>query len=465
MKKAVGHTIIALSLTLSAYAHAKDTPEVKTEWSQKCSKVTEKELHSVVGGAVLAIVAPIVVGMAVDAAGAAIDASANTNTVARVSPPIYTSLYEVDKTSLSKLQPGCLTITKGIFSIKDTNKDGKLEKVLADKHMFMEVAITKVAGQPLYQLEPVYLEIIKFEDSSFWTKDRRLDVAVTLQGISTDKPFASAIFSFPNLREGTTLPPGHPALLNSISEPFPLPELADAETTKKTFAKDARKLAMAMSFIDDQGKTTDYPVEDDSITVFADQSSKNLLINYCKDLIQGETDSICTNWRHQTKSRKDLLTALNTVENSDGLHKARTDWAKDICPGYSKGADVQKCKGGQGTKPTGYFSTKTTITMVRDANKFGMAIASALTKSSPKIAELSSQYLPAARETADDKADEGIVIALQNERAAQSLLDEAQTEKKSQSEINTAKLNLLIAMSKTNDAYRAAGRGPIHTSL
>ncbi|MFQ6554403.1 hypothetical protein Q7F05_00410 [Pseudomonas sp. Lb2C1-1] len=464
MKKTVGYTLIALSLICTS-VHAKEVPEVKTEWSSRCAIGTKPELQSLVGGAVLAIVAPIVIGMAVDAAGAAVEASANTSTVARISPPIYASLYDVDKTSLTELRVGCLTIIKGIFEVKDTNNNGKLETVLREPHMFMEVAIAKVAGQPLYQLKPVYLKVNKFEDSSFWTKERRLDVAITLQGVSTEKPFASAIFSFPNLREGATLLQGNPTLLNNIGEPFPLPELADAENTKKTFAKDARKLALAMSYIDDQGKTSDYPLEDDKTTAFASSANKTLLINYCKNLKEGELDSICTNWRYQTNERKALLSALSTAENSAVLQSYRVTWAKKICPGYRKGEDVKRCVDGAGIKPSGYFSTKTTVTMVRDANKFGMAVASALTKSSPKMAELSSQYLPAARETAGDKADEGIAIALQNERAALSALDEAQTEEKPQSEINTAKLNLLIAMSKTNDAYRAAGRGPIHTSL
>lgn len=461
MKKSFRLSLIALCVLCSTILHAKEEPEVKTQWTGSCPHATEPSKQAF-GPAIVAIVAPVAVGIALDAAGAAVEASANTNSVARVSPPLYTNLYDVDKISLTSFRVGCLTVAKGIF---DSNKKGDLKSKLIDNHMWLEVELSQIPGQPLYQLKPVYLELNKFEDSSFWTKDRRLDVAITLQGVSEEKPFASAILSFPSLQVGPPLKQGDARLLNTFSDPFTAPELTDVEVTKKDFAKDAKNFALAMQYMAKGGVTTDYPYAKDETSVFSNETARTNLISYCRSLKKGESDSICANWRLLTSDRIKLQKDLNGIESSTALKDARLVWARSFCPYYKKGDGVKKCKNGDGTEVSGYFATKTTVTMVRDASKFGMAIASAITKSSGKLSELSSQYLPEARKAAEEQSDGEIATALANERYALSVLEERQTKKASESDINEAKLNLVMAMVKTNDAYTAAGKSRKHTSL
>ena len=164
---------------------------------------------------------------------------------------------------------------------------------------------------------------------------------------------------------------------------------------------------------------------------------------------------------------------LDRMERSPTLIDSRLKWAEKLCPGYIKGQGPSQCKGKDPEIESGYFSTQVTITMTRDANKYGVALANAISKSAPKLGELSGQYLPDVRKKAEEaedeelrKANQAIAKALAEEKLARAELDEVQSKEDAKDvDIYRAQLNLLVAMTKTNDAYVSAGRSPIHAAL
>jgi len=451
--------------------HANEIPEVRTQWLQTCPNAPDALKPQGLGPAIAAIFAPIVVEAAVDAVGTAIKASADTNTVARTSVPSYSNLYKTDKVALTSIPRPCLIVAKGKF--KSSQLGGKLENQVERKDMWLEIVFEKIKGQPYYQLRPVYLEVNEFEDSTFWTKERRVDVAINLQGASEDKSFASATISFPLLTKNALLKDGDPRLFNAKSEPFALPNFPDVDSAKIKYSPNARSITLAMHYLEEKGITEDYAYEEDTTSVFSNEATREAVVKYCRGLRRGESDSICSNAQLKTKEKINLQKALDREEKNPALIKSRIEWAKTWCRDYASGQGPSQCKGEDPNIESGFFSTKATITMIRDANKYGVALANVISKSAPKIGELSSQNLPDVRKKARDteeeevrKANQEIAKALAGERLAQAELDEVQSRSNATNiEKYTAQLNLLVAMTKTNDAYVAAGLSPIHAAL
>ncbi|HGM5579881.1 TPA: hypothetical protein ACKP22_001556 [Pseudomonas putida] len=472
MKRLLLGTALGLLVGLSPMLHAKEMSEVRTQWYGACGHSSAAPKAQAVGVALVAILAPLAVSAAVDAAGAAIKASADTNSITRTSAPSYADLYQIDNVALSSIQQGCLVIAKGKFKA-NVNDGDDLEAQLEEQDMLLEVALRKVAGQPLYQLQPVYLRVRKLEDSTFWTKERSLVVTVTLQGVSSDKAFASATLAFNGIREGSVLKGSDARLFNARSAPFPAPQLPDAEVAKARFAPNARSIALAMHYLEHDGMTDDYANTTPDTSVFSNATARRALVNYCSTSKNASVDSLCSNWYLKTDQRQRLQTLLRSTEQSSELINNRLTWARNYCPNYLKGQGSTQCAGNGKTLSTGYFSTSATVTFTRDANAFGVAMGNVLSKSSGDVGKLAGQYLPDARKKSQGQeeeaariADQNIAKALANERYAQSLLDEVQSNPKAlPSELNKARLGLLVAMIQTNDAYAAAGLSPVHTSL
>lgn len=471
LRSALILTLSGAALVTQSPAKAKEVPEVRTQWRQTCPNAPDALKPQGLGPAIAAIFAPIVVDAAVDAVGTAVKASADTNTVARTSIPLYSNLYKIDKVALTSIPRRCLIIAKGKF--KPSQLGDELESKMERKDMWLEVVLDKIKGQPYYQLRPVHLELNAFEDSTFWTKERRVDIAINLQGASEEKPFASATISFPSLTTNVPLKDGDPRLLNAKSEPFVLPNLPDVDSAKIKYAPNARSITLAMHYLEKQGITEDYAYEEDTTSVFANEATRESVVRYCRGLNKGESDSICSNAQLKTKAKINIQKSLDREERNPTLINNRIKWAKTWCQDYANGQGPSQCKGQDPNIESGFFSTKVTITMIRDANKYGVALADVISKSAPKLGELSSQYLPDVRKKAVEaeeeelrKSNQEIAKALAAEKLAQAELDDVQSKTNSTNiEKYKAQLNLLIAMTKTNDAYVSAGLSPVHAAL
>jgi hypothetical protein len=450
------------------FASSGDT-RVTTEWTARCPHAPDIPSPQAVGAALVAIMAPLAVSAAIDAAGSAIEASAKENTVTRIAKITYSSFYEVTKVALTSLKRGCLLVTQASYDDTSGNGSG----VLVKRYLTSEISIQKIKGYPLYRLVPVYLEVSGFEDSSFWSRERRVDINVTLKGVGEDKPFASSVISFYGVRSGLVLKDNDARLALAAGDAFTLPVLSDVDRVKVKFAPNARNLVLAMKYKESGAVTDDYKVEPDQVSIFTDKSLRKAIYGYCKNLKGGVSDNICVNWWEKGEDRVVLQRKMSDAENNPSLIQARKDWAQTICPNYNKNAGLSSCPDGSGRADAGIFSTSVTLVTVRDSNKYGLALAGVLSKSSTKIGELSTKYLPKnqrAQEKISEEAfrtnNQKIYIALKQESLAQALLDEAQSSgSPSASDIKKAELDLLIAMTKTNDAYVAAGKPPPHTSL
>lgn len=461
-------------ISYTNYSSAQDyTPEVRSEWMPKCPNAESVAGAHAIGAGLIAIMAPLAVSAAVDAAGAAVQASAQTNAVSRSARATYSYFYDVNKIALTSIKSGCIVIIEGTYNPEAPVKPGDLAHGLKEQYLRAEIALNKVKGQPLYELKPVFLQVDKFEDSSFWNKERRLDINLTLKGVSDDNAFASAVVSFPVVWAGLNIK-GRDSRLNAArSEPFMAPELSDVETVKTKFAPDARSLVLAMKYIEDNGMTKDYAVNADRTSIFSDTKTRNAVYNYCKNLKQSESDSICGNWWAKGQARMDLQILMRQTESSSSLIQTRQNWARQTCPNYNPGVGVQGCPGGTEKKEAGYFITQVAIVTTRDANKYGMALAGLLTKSSGNIGELAGQYLPAAKKKAESdadeklrKADQDVDLAFRAENLARLELDAIQSDPNStEIQKNKAQLELAMAMSKVNNALVAAGVSAKYTSL
>jgi len=459
--------LIAISLMVFmpgvVFASSGDT-RVTTEWAARCPHAPNIPSPQAVGAALVAIMAPVAVSAAIDAAGSAIEASAQESTVTRVAKTSYSNFYEVTKVALTSLKRSCLIVTQASYD------DSGL---LVRKYLTSEISIQKIKEYPLYRLVPVYLEVSEFEDSSFWSRERRVDLNVSLKGVGEEKPFASSVISFYGVKPGLVLKDNDARLVLAAGDAFTLPVLSDVDRVKAKFAPNARNLVLAMKYKESGAVTDDYKIEPDQVSIFADKSLRKAVYGYCKSLKDGVNDSICVNWWEKGEDRLVLQQKMSDAENNPLLIQERKSWAQEICPNYNKNVGLISCPNASGRADAGVFATNVTLVIVRDSNKYGLALASVLSKSSPKIGELSSKYLPENQRAQEKISEETlrtnnqkIYIALKQESLAQTLLDEVQSsESPSASDIKKAELDLLIAMTKTNDAYVAAGKLPPHTSL
>jgi hypothetical protein len=460
-------------IPLANYSLAQETPEVRSEWMEKCPKAERAPEAHALGAGLIAIMAPLAVSAAVDAAGAAVQASAQTNAVSRSARPIYSYFYDVNKIALTSIKPGCIVIIEGIYDSAAPVKPGDLAHGLKEQYLIAEIELKKISGQPMYEFRPIYLEVNKFEDSSFWNKERRLDINLTLQGISDDKAFASAVVSFPVVWAGFKTKERDSRLNTARSEPFMAPELSDVDAVKTEFARNAKSYVMAMKYIEENGVTEDYAVNIDKTSIFSNKDTREAVYNYCRKLKQSESDSICSEWWTKGQARIDLQDLMRKTESSPSLIEARQSWAKQICPNYKPGFGLKGCPNGLDKKAAGYFKTQVVVATTRDANKYGMALAAILNKSSGSIGDLSGQYLPAAKKQANietdeelRKANQEVDIAIRAENLAKLELDAIQSDPNSTDiQKNRAQLELAVAMSKVNNALVASGRSPKYTSL
>jgi hypothetical protein len=481
----------ALTLTgvlIAAYAggcSAAERPlETRLVWSPRCLGETDAGTsnRSIFLGAVVAAVAPKLIGGAIDAAATALKKAGEKAETARSQVNTLSRPYAVSKDSDLGISPehGCLVIARAEFPAQapaSENGSGlnQLDGMKGYVYVF-EAKVKMLTGESYFQLVPYRLRVGKFEGSSFWSPGSRdYTVALTLAAPGADKPFASTTFNFVSISEDTNLEPGSWQLSGLATAPLALPPVPDSG--KKAQAKQEAFLApyvLATQYILQSIRpTTTKPSmpsdpfkETDVVAVTDNLCAK--VIEYNKTFPKAPmSDDRCA-YR--------IKLAGAAVDEKVDTYKTfgkQLGWAKAICPGSSVVNDDLSPSCLPGTRPVdpaarfGYMTTTVTVVETRPGNKFAAYLGEALGAAKDDLTKaVAAQVIPAQVQAASDAADaasrtarRGVVLAdLAVTQAQQALAElQATTPAPKESDVTAARVALIKAKVQANDAYRLAG--------
>lgn len=470
-------TSLFLAVAVSQSCLAAEIAQAVAAWDKSCpnDKSTDPRGAESFGLAVTAILAPKAAQAAFDAIGAAIKASADTSTVIRASRPVYSKFYKISPLGEVITNQPCLIVRKGVYSESDytiINKELSLGGLRDKDQMYVELKLEQDPMDPKFlRFRPVFVKIKEFEDSSFWTKDRRVDVQINLKSMYSESLFGSAIITFRGVLKGFEIDNTKSRLNFAASSPFLAPKLDDVEEPLAAQGKKAKNRLAAFSYLAKDGQTNEFEYEKDKTSVYTVDGTRDKLINYCKSLKTSTVDPICSNWELQTPKRDSLLTSLSIAESDKKLKAARIDWAKNNCNTYSKSKGAISCFPDDTAKEnypeTGYIVTTASISHTRDASKFGLALANIISSSSEDLAKAAAEQLPQARKTRADtekaserKQTQDIILTEGKLDFAQRDLNKEIENKANDNEIQKLRLAVVEAMINVNNAYFAAGREP-----
>lgn len=471
--------LFAATIAANAFADSDNEPLTLAEWMDKCPN--EKGSIAAQPGArmvapavsaVVAVLAPKLVDAAVDHAGAAIKAAADTESRASSASPILERFYTVTNTGELSLAPevGCLVIVRAGYPRPPNQRSVNILDYDKDRLVLhFEAKLEPLPGLRFFQFAPKYLETGKYELGSFWNSERDISVSIAMRPISSPEPFASWTFQWHNLSPNTKLENGELRLKSSTSVPLPYPaDLGEANSAKAIQAARVAPYLVAMDVIDKVKAPPALPRRP------ADLNESNVtgpLTAYCTEL-----DAVNQRVPQAAKlTDQRCFVALNAAEEtlSENLalaYKSQSsqDWAKKLCPTYDgdEKCDLPWAEGLE-RKRFGTFVSSSVVTESRPANKFGTALASAITSSSNDIKKVFKEnLLPSERKEAEERtsgqareARRGLLLADLEVMASEVTLSLAQSASPpDRAAIVKAQIDLAKKKITANDAYRKAGR-------
>lgn len=469
--------IIAFAAIVAFDATASDSagPLTLAAWSPICptaDKTTPKPKIAPVIGALLAIVAPKLVDAAVDHAGAAIKAAADTESRATLALPVLERFYTVTNTGELSLAPevGCLVIVRAKYPTPSASGQFDIAKYDQDQLVFhLEAKLEPIGGLRYFQLSPKYLKTGKYELNSFWNSKRDMSVSVAMRSVSSPEPFASWTFQWQNLDPGAELKGDDLKLASATSGPLPYPtDLGDANSAKAIQAARVAPFIVAMDILDQSKAPAPLPRKPDDLKA---PNVRGPLTAYCHEL-DAANKTLPEDARVIDRR---CFVALNAAEEAlktqlGAAYKAKPsqDWANKLCPTY---ANDNKCTlpwaTGIEESRFGAFVISTVLTESRPSNKFGLALASTITSSSDDMQKtLKEQVIPSEKKKAGEERDEkaretrrNMLLADLEVTAAESALSTLQAATPlDMPAIQQAQIELAKKKIAANDSYRKAGK-------
>ncbi len=431
-------------------------------------------------GALFAAVAPKLVDGAIDAASGALKAAGEdkaTSSTSRVDGYFYRVGQQADL--LLNAPMGCVVAVRGRFGAGDSKgdlswaNDAASTRGMQDVIFRLEAQMQPIKGLKHFQLQPVYLEVKKFEEKSWFGKAYRdYSLALTLKSLGAAAPFGSAAFLFKELTEGKVLKADDWRLASSLSEPIPFPaEAADAERARVSRAKVVAPYQLALGILT---ATSDRPAPRPMPTAFTFSDIEKSAQGYCSELRDHNAlvpkqfainDERCAYKVDQARRSFEYL-----VEKMP-LRQAVQDWAKEVCGPVVKGTDSKEdvCTNFSNdskltTAQYGFFSTFATLVETRPGSKFAALLGTALGAAKADLSNaITTRMVPdkneAAEELAARGARRGLALAdLGVTQAEESLAEVLMEASPKPSAVTAARLEVVKAKIAANDAYRAAGQ-------
>jgi hypothetical protein len=466
-------------------SHAADRQlETRVAWSPHCSDEVDKGVasRSVFLGAVVAALAPKLIGGVVDSAATALKKAGERAELARSTGQAITRPYAVSSDADLGMSPehGCLVIARGEF--RATN-DGtapssiglELISSVSNPVAIFEAKIKMLAGEPYFQLVPYRLRVAKFEGASFWSPaEREYTFAVALSVPGAEKPFASPVFSFAGVSEGADLKLGSAQLAGKASQPLPLPPVP--ESGKKAQAVQEAFIApyvLAGAVLTSRARPSP-PRPDPAPNARRSEAVQSSIIALCAEIQQYNklypktplSDPLCAN--RVALARADVEGKISDAQSPDTL----VAWATKVCPKPERDQDGSLACGLDIERPVkakarfGHMVTDVTVVETRSGNRFAKYLGEALSASKDELTKAIAQQIVPAQAKAADAAEEaaeraarrGVVLADLAVTQAELTLAELQASSPSPSasSVTAARATLIKAKIAANDAYRAA---------
>ena len=477
-------------------------PELQTKviWASQCLGEPPGQNRSVLLASLAVALGTKVIGGAVDSAATALKAAGEKKELVRSTASVRTSPYEVTEKSDLRMsvEHGCITVVRGRFDPPkddvpvDSGLTGSIYG-MRDPVLRFSAKVTPLKGEPFFVLEPVYLQVPRFEESALWAPNHRdYSIAISLLAPGGTSPFASATFSFLNLEAAQEYRREHPMLASSSSGPLAAPPVP--ESAKKAQAKLEGYLApylLAADVIAGELNVPKWPRLDPIPTVPTVAMAKR---NLCAEIRKynlttmkqfAMNDEVCASAVAEKRALQDRAQGDATND------KEMRDWAKaKICPSPQvslekdpiykgdKRADVA-CPLPQpvpfdATKRYGNMFTQVTVVETRPGNKFAGFLGTVLSGAKDDVtAALSKELIPKLRKDAADAeaitdraTQRNIQLADLAVLQAEQQLQEAQLEDpRVESAVTAARVAVIKTKAAANDAYRAAGQAVPYPEL
>jgi len=445
----------------------------QVNWTSSCSDERRNDgphEKSLLGAALVATLAPKIISGVVDIAATAISKAGERKELARSNTSSVDQPYSISKFGDLSLDSEflCLRVLRGELEKDQTELDlRRPEKLL----FYFEAEIKELTPEPYFRLEPRRLIVRNFEESSFWSSDRReYTIALSLSNVGSDKPFASTIFTFENVEHSDK---GYDALssmlLNKASLPMLMPPVADyvkaAQAKQEAYAA---PFVFASSLINNPTLPEKITIPDAQIDPTVTASIDSLcqkIEGYNKKYPKSPiTDSLCSNDVRIERGNVDKAIAKSTRSPEN------IKWANTICTIKEDQKD-----GSVSCKPTGnapvkvgarfgHMITEVTLVETRPESGFGKFVGETVKAAAPDIDKaLQQQLIPSQRKAAEDAANEaartahqGTLLADLNVTKSEQALNELQLASAPPSEQTDARVALLKAKIAANSAYRTA---------
>lgn len=466
-------------------SHAADRQlETRVAWSPLCFDEVSKvdASRSVFLGAVVAALAPKLIGGAVDSAATALKKAGERSELARSTGQAITRPYAVSADADLGMSPehGCLIVARGEFPASgDGQKSNSigldLISSIRNPVAIFEAKIKMLAGEPYFQLVPYRLRVMKFEGTSFWSPaEREYTFAVALSVPGADKPFSSPVFSFAGVTEGSDLRMGSAQLAGKASPPLPVPPIP--EGGKKAQAVQEAFIApyvLASSVLTSKARPSP-PRLDPAPNPRRSEAVQSTIIAFCAEIQQYNklypktplSDPLCAN--RVALARAEVEGKISAAQSPDAL----LAWASKVCPKPEKDQDGSLACGLDIERPIkaaarfGYMVTDVTVVETRPGNRFAKYLGEALGAAKDELTKATAQQIVPAQAKAADAAEEaaertarrGVVLADLAVNQAELALAELQASSPppSASSVTAARAALIRAKIAANDAYRAA---------
>jgi len=469
---------LACSLTLHDALGASQATETRIAWRASCPSEPKERMATVIASLV-AIVAPKLVDTIVDYASTALTTAASDKSYTS-SGSNDTNFYSVStEGDLTRNQEvGCLVIKHGQYS-DEPGGTTDVFSALQTPFVEIELKLVPLPGLKYFQLKPVSFKSHKAEESSwFRDADRDYTIAISMKSPGADSPFASGAISILNVTPGQKGVLKGYQLLRYVGEPMPFPaSMADANAAQAKQQKIAAPYAEAMAVLEaanennqSASRATKRPPDYNKESVITAQR------HLCDEIESENLDLPKANRAFDERCLADI--GLRQQDLSEALAAAfidpeSTHWATQTCPKYVAGQapGIESACGNDNYlnsaagKTFGPFRTTIALTETAHGAEWAKLFAQAISSSKDDLKAYAKSRLPSARHAAALAEDEAsrnatraLVLADLDVEKAEAVLAEAlATSPQRQSDVVQARIGLINAKIKSNDAYRNAG--------
>lgn len=475
--------VASILLLCGQEVRAEEPMQTRVAWLDSCPSDPPPALkaaqdRSALIGLVVAAVAPKLIEGAVDTAAEALKAAGQTKTFA-TNAKSAADFYKVSQSADLSVATDCLVVVRGVF---DSAKPSPLQwarnsdELLGLQHVNfqLEAKLKPLRGLKYFQLVPQFLKLDKFDESSFFRRNKRdYVVAVTLTIPGGAQPFGSAEMTFKDLSPDTTLKEGDWRLRAASTLPIAFP----TESVDTTKAKEKREAELAPYLL---ALDILSPPRAPRVARAPDLYSDKDVADKAKALC----DAIDSQNRHLAKAnqiydeRCNYLLTTVRQDLDDGLknanrNSARQTWALNVCK-YVKADPLQKTAASCSNQPSApnlnnssftYFTTQLTLSETREGSKFALYLGNAVSSSKAEVSSaLQQKLLPKSQAVKDSEAVAArtartafLVADLEVTKAEESLADSLLQQPPVPVDITDARIELLKAKIAANDAHRKTG--------